>query len=390
MRVAIIVNSLQMGGMERVAVNLCDAFYDQGDEVHLVYLKEKNIALKPRESAIPIHSFNLKRAFMLCLIGLVWSFFCRIVNVFIRRSLPFTMGLWESFIFKKKLSMLEQEFGTFDLFIFRGQGTFEHCYLVKDKRFVYVCENVQLKQRYGFFSKLFFNLLYKNRNVVCVSDGALNSFLNMAERHKIVFKKAIKISNPNDQAQIKKDSCAITEETHPNPYVLGLGRLEPVKNFLLLIEAYAFARLKFGLKLDLVIVGSGSEENNLRNKVFELSLQEFVSFKGQQNNPFPWYLGAELFVLSSKAEGLGMVLLESLACDTMVVSTDSKGGVQEIMQGKLSPYLSKETPESLATVIMKGLNEKNNVELNEYIQETLARFSGPNIVTQYKKHFLQH
>ncbi|MDZ7851453.1 MAG: glycosyltransferase [Halomonas sp.] len=79
-----------------------------------------------------------------------------------------------------------------------------------------------------------------------------------------------------------------------------------------------------------------------------LGIADRVHFAGHQLNPYPWMQHARLFVLSSTHEGLGIVLLEALACGTPVVSVDCPGGVRDIMHGELSAYLSEMTPEALA------------------------------------------
>ncbi|MDN3684031.1 glycosyltransferase [Vibrio sinaloensis] len=57
----------------------------------------------------------------------------------------------------------------------------------------------------------------------------------------------------------------------------------------------------------MVIIGAGNDLANIQNEVERLDLTSKVHFKGQQTNPFPWYKQADLYVLSSKHEGLGMV-----------------------------------------------------------------------------------
>ena len=58
MRVAVVVRSLKIGGMERVAVNLSEAFADAGHESHLIYFKDKNRVFTPKES-VHFHHFDL-------------------------------------------------------------------------------------------------------------------------------------------------------------------------------------------------------------------------------------------------------------------------------------------------------------------------------------------
>jgi glycosyltransferase involved in cell wall biosynthesis len=313
----------------------------------------------------------------------VWFIISQLLNTIFRKTFPIWFAFAEAISFKKQLQTLEKVDGKFDLIVFRGQGTFEHLWPLQDPRFVYVCENVQKKHIYGAISKWVFTKLFKNRNVVCVSDGALDSFIDMTNTHQIITKKQISLNNPNDFTKIKEDAEVVTEPLHDKPFILGLGRLVPQKNFSLLVKAYYQAILHYGIKQDLIIVGAGKDLANIKTTVEELKLSNRVHFKGQQNNPFPWYKQADLFVLSSKFEGLGMVLIEALACDTKVVSTDSQGGVRQIMNGDLAPYLAKETSENLAEKINLALELKWQSPFTEFVQETLNKFDGKTIVKQY-------
>ena len=62
MKIAVVVSSLKMGGMERVAVNLADSFHESGHSTDLIYLQNRKKEIKPRNKAIPIRLFNLKKS----------------------------------------------------------------------------------------------------------------------------------------------------------------------------------------------------------------------------------------------------------------------------------------------------------------------------------------
>ncbi|EHN71517.1 glycosyltransferase [Aliivibrio fischeri] len=387
MKIAVVVNCLKMGGMERVAVNLADAFHEGGHPTDLIYLKNRKKELKPRNKEIPVHLFNLKKSIISSGVGILWLVTCKILNVFFRKTFPIWFAYAEAMAFNKKLKALEKQNGNFDLIIFRGQGTFEHLWPIQDNRFIYVCENVQKKHMYGKLSKWVFTKLFNNRNVVCVSQGALSSFIDMTETHNIRTNKAITLNNPNDFTKIKEDAEAVKHSLHNKPFILGLGRLVPQKNFTLLVEAYHKAISQYNIEQDLIIVGAGKDLSNIKATVEQLNLTDRVYFKGQQNNPFPWYQQAELFVLSSKFEGLGMVLIEALACGTKVVSTDSLGGVRQIMNGQLELFLAEENAEALAEKIHLALQQEWNPSFSNFVQETLNQFNGKTIINQYIKEF---
>ncbi|WP_438462249.1 glycosyltransferase [Marinomonas sp. PE14-40] len=387
MRIAVVVHTLKMGGMERVATSLADAFVQSGHKCDLVYLKDRKVDLKPNTD-VPVHLFNLKRAALGKFHGPICFLGSKILNAIFRKSNLLWFNRLEAKVFESKLKALEVKNGSaFDLVIFRGQGTFEHVWILNDSRFVFVCENVQKKYMYKGLSKKVFHSLFDYRNVACVSTGALDSFLDMAKTHNLAYKKAIMLSNPCDFNFIR-ESAKSKESVHVKPFILGLGRLVHQKNFSLLVEAFAIARKKYHIEHDLLIVGSGPDEVIIRKKVNELDLDSSVHFKGSVSEPFHYYKQSDLYVLSSKHEGLGMVLLEALAVQTKVIATDSPGGVRQIMNGELELFLSEMAPNALAQKIAFALSFKETEEYTKDVERVLSQFDRFNIVEKYIEEFV--
>jgi N-acetylgalactosamine-N,N'-diacetylbacillosaminyl-diphospho-undecaprenol 4-alpha-N-acetylgalactosaminyltransferase len=92
----------------------------------------------------------------------------------------------------------------------------------------------------------------------------------------------------------------------------------------------AFYILKH-LPVKLLVVGSGSLEDTIKQKVRDLGIAEKVVFLGFDNNPYKYLQRSDCFVLSSYVEGFPNVLLEALACGKAIVSTDCKSGPREIL-----------------------------------------------------------
>ncbi|MBU0720555.1 glycosyltransferase [bacterium] len=381
MRVAVVVRTLKIGGMERVAISLAEAFASNGHESHLIYFKKKKKTLSPDKNVI-MHHFNLDKLMYLTFIGIFWELFSRISNIFLRKSYFIFKGIFSSQIFKIKLLLLEKKYGKFDLLIIRGQGTLEMIYTIKDPRIVAVSENIFSYGTMNSYIKNFqIRMLYENINLACVSNGVVQNFQELETDENFKCKKICKITNPIDVNYTKK----LAQEYIPDlnaPYILSVGRVVPAKNIPLLIDAYAYAK-KLNIKHKLVIVGSGSDMSLVQEKIKKLSLEQDVHFTGQLTNPFPWMLHADLFVLSSKFEGLGMVLLEAMACGTKVVSTKSRGGVIDIMKDELSDYLAEQNTEDLGSKIVSALEEKRKIDFEKHLME----FQPKTIVEQYISNF---
>lgn len=115
------------------------------------------------------------------------------------------------------------------------------------------------------------------------------------------------------------------------PVILGAGGLRRSKDFPTLLRA--FARLREGRALRLVILGEGRQRPRLERLAAELGVRDDVSLPGFVANPYVYMARARLFVLSSLWEGSPNVVVEAMAVGTPVVCTDCPSGPREILQG---------------------------------------------------------
>jgi len=138
------------------------------------------------------------------------------------------------------------------------------------------------------------------------------------------------------------------------PIVLGVGRLDIIKDFPTLIKAFAMVRQKRSVKL--VILGDGEERPRLEALVKKLGLENDVWMPGFVDNPFTFMAKASVFVLSSASESFGIVLVEALACGCPVVSTDCPSGPSEILEGgKWGKLVPVGDHEKLAEAILETI-----------------------------------
>ena len=94
----------------------------------------------------------------------------------------------------------------------------------------------------------------------------------------------------------------------------------------------AFSRLRAERDANLIILGDGEERTRLEELVQELGLRDHVKMLGYVENPWAYMSKADVFVLSSKWEGLPTVLVEALALGVRVVSTDCEYGPGELLK----------------------------------------------------------
>ena len=381
MRVAVVVRSLKIGGMERVAVNLSEAFADAGDESHLIYFKDKKRAFTPKDN-VHFHHFNLDKTLNFTIIGAILGIFAKLLNGIFRNTSFIYSGLLLAPIFRFKLNKLEKKFGKFDLIIMRGHGTFELIWPFKDDRVVQMVESVFIKHG-SKLDNFYIKCVYEGKNLAGVSSGVKEKIEEVLKLTGVHAKSVNVVNNPLYVDEIQKKADEYNPEIEGN-YIVSVGRVTPNKNISFLLESYKYARDYLQLSMPLVIVGDGHDMQNIKFKIEELELGLHVRLLGLLSNPFPWVKNAKLFTLTSKAEGLPTVVLEALACHTKLISTKSEGGVKDIMVDELENYLVDFDIEMFAKKIVETLNEKKEWDFDRYTQ----KFKSEEIVKRYKELYL--
>ncbi|MBA2859847.1 glycosyltransferase [Methanococcus maripaludis] len=186
-----------------------------------------------------------------------------------------------------------------------------------------------------FISKLIKKLDFLADKIIPVSKTIAEDEIKMFP-HKDI----ISIYNPFDLNEIneKKDE-KLTDPFEEklfkeNNIIINVGGLRYIKNQLLLIKA--FEKLKEKRKnIKLVIIGEGSLRKQLEEYIQKNNLENDVYLLGFRENPFKYVSKADVFVLSSKFEGFGRVLIEAMECGTPIVSANCNAGPSELLDDKL-------------------------------------------------------
>ncbi len=160
--------------------------------------------------------------------------------------------------------------------------------------------------------------------VIAVSQGVGD---HLVEAYGVRADRVVAIDNPFDLSRIARMAAEAPAWRPDAPYLLGVGRLAPNKNFALLIRAYAAARPE----QDLVIAGEGGERDSLLALARELGVADRVHLPGFTANPYALMAGADFYVLPSNAEGFPNGLVEAMAVGLPVLSTDCPSGPSEIL-----------------------------------------------------------
>ena len=169
-------------------------------------------------------------------------------------------------------------------------------------------------------------------------------------------------------------------DTDQIPVILAVGRYTFQKDFPTLIRA--FAELQKSLDARLVIIGDGEDRNALEQLVQEYELQDKVDLHGFELNPYAFMKRSNVFVLSSKWEGLPSVLIQALACGCPVVSTNCPSGPSEILaDGVYGELIPVGDPKSMMVAIQNILAGKRYAPAVDWIEQ----FTLSSILPKYQR-----
>ena len=136
-----------------------------------------------------------------------------------------------------------------------------------------------------------------------------------------------------------------------NVLFVNAGRLVAQKDHATLLRAFALVLQRMPARL--LILGNGPLQPELEQLAAELGIAEHVRFAGFVVNPLPYFRRAAAFVLSSRYEGFGNVLIEAMACGTPVITTDCPYGPGEIVDnGRFGRLAEPQNPQSLAAAMI--------------------------------------
>ena len=156
-----------------------------------------------------------------------------------------------------------------------------------------------------------------------------------------------------------------------------------VKGFDLLIEAFGRCATKHA-DWSLVILGEGPERASLQTFAVALGIADRVSLAGQVQEPATILNGADLFVLSSRSEGFPNALLEAMACQLPVVSTDCGGPRNIIRDGVDGILVPPDDVTALADAMDRLMaNPDERRRLGAGALEVIERFSMEKVMTMW-------
>lgn len=346
-KIALFLYSLDGGGAERVMVNLANNFSERGLRVDVVLVKVKGPYLDQLSPKVKIVDLQVRDT-----LSSLPSFIA-----YLRRERPVVVistmhyanevALWSKQLSRTGTRTVVCEQNTLSVYA-KSTGR-------------------KVEKLTPLWSKLFYPW---SDCIVAASKGVKSDLIkvtNLSPQQVRVIYNPINTQDLVTQAKATLD--------HPwyqpgqPPVILGVGRLTPQKDFSTLIRA--FAQVRQILPARLVILGNNYGCGPaLKNLVKDLNLIEDVDMPGFVDNPYVYMAKSQVFVLSSKWEGFGNVIVEALAVGTPVVSTNCESGPVEILDGgKYGELVPVGDDLAMAQAIIRVLSGERKSVPDQWIQQ---------------------
>lgn len=336
-KVVLAIFTLQGNGAERFALTLAKGLIDAGHEAHIVHFK--NIIDLPIPEGVNLHFFDYQKY--------------RLIPKSLRPK--WAAKAFDRFVLKN--------IGTPDLVL---SNLFPVDFILSKSRLpnIHLVIHNTTSLEYGERLKKLKNQLaqvYLSKPCVAVSQGVEKDFREVFGSES----RITTIYNPIDIEQVVSTANEYLPDID-EPYIVNVGKFKQQKRHDILIKAYAQANIKEKL----VLVGTGELLESSKQLVKDLKIEDKVIFTGFKKNPYPYIKYAKLMVLSSDFEGLGLVILESLALGTPVISTDCPSGPNEILPTYCLTMINDS--QVLSDKINKALQDSKNYKTvlnNKFLPE---------------------
>jgi len=234
------------------------------------------------------------------------------------------------------------------------------------------------------FRNYLFKLLYKLPDEIIV-----NSFDFRNELKRKFNRTSQVIYNPLNKSEIiklSKQKLNFKFFSNKNFFrIMSMGRLVDQKDFITFLKAIEIIKKK--IKLKALIIGNGVLKKKLEKFIKFNKLERIVKIIDYKKNPYKYLRLADIFILSSKFEGLPNVLLEAASLKVPIISSDCNTGPNEILNsGKGGLLFEVGNSYQLSEKIVFS---KSNYELMKkkiiYANKNLKRFDEEINLSKYYK-----
>lgn len=230
--------------------------------------------------------------------------------------------------------------------------------------------------------RIIMGLAYKKFGFVPVAISDYNK-ASVIEEYKLNSSEVTCIYNGVDTKKFCEINSTINN-TRKKIRLISVGRFEEVKNHKIMIEAISLT-LSSHNNIELVLVGDGELRGEIENQIEEKELNDYVLLHGVTSNVSEELNKADIYVMSSDAEGLPLSVLEAMACGLPIITT-AAGGVVDIVKngenGLVTPIGNAEAlSQAISTMIENNILRKS---MGENSRKKSIEFDIRSCVEKYQ------
>ena len=231
--------------------------------------------------------------------------------------------------------------------------------------------------------KIFIKLFYQHADLVIGISKKLSADLS-----KFCSSKVKTIYSPAYDLSIFKKASKKIKIENKFDYVINVSRFTKRKDHYTTLCGFKLATQKIK-KLRLILIGYGPEYKNIKNLIKKLKIEKKVIIFNKKDNVYPYIKKSNLLILTSKYEGMGNVLVEAIALNTPVISSNCNSGPSEILlNGKGGDLFKVSDHRELSIKIINYFkNKKVLLKKLKYAQKKLYRFELNRHIKIYTKIF---
>lgn len=348
MKVLFFLSNISLrGGTERSCISVCNELAENGYEVHIF-----SVGGDIHQPAFPLNK-NIKVAGM----------DIQSKGVVLRLKLPYIIFKLSAYLIKNKISQL------INVEIMSCLFTFP--FLFKKRKFNYIVwEHFNYKVDLGLKQRRFFRKLVASKADVIVTLTHSDKIMwqeNLSPKAKI-----FTIYNPSPFALSEKPYQFDSKS------IIAVGRFTYQKGYDLLVDSWKILQLKnskstTGWKLS--IIGDGEDKSSIQAQIQTLGIGDTVDLLANTNTISPYYEQAAFLCMSSRFEGLPMVLIEAQSYALPVVAFDCTTGPADIIVEGSGYLCTPLNTEGLANGMLKMIqNTEERKKMSEKAKELASRF----------------
>lgn len=351
-RLLFIIPTLRGAGAERVLIDILNRFDYNRYEVDLLLYDNKGELFEHVNDKVRTHVLYTKRRPK---IPLIENRYTRNIFLFIRSLLALNPFIWYDTV----ISFLE------------GEGILLHNHVLNRRRKNISWVHIDLLLNHWTKNNFRNNALeleaYKKMDLtVFVSNQAKLSFKKLFGE-EVPSKVILNLIERKRIRELSSESIAISKDHQYT--ICTVGRLTDQKRHDRMIKALSILVNRYNLDVGLWIIGQGENFSMLEELAHLSGVDDRVVFLGFKTNPYPYIKSADIFALSSDAEGYPLVICEALCLGKPIVSTDTTGP-SELLADNVGILTGKDE-NSLAAGLAKLCQEP--ALLTEYSRRSIKK-----------------